>query len=156
MRNIIAGLILLAGIASADESVKINKFTIVSGGAVDMTVLVSLTSTGGRAPALWITHLNGKALTPAEVAKTGKWVAAADVAATLAILDNKAVLASEVAITSPFTAGGWWSDLVVTSTYTNNQGKKEVRTDKIQKPLVIVNRQLSDVLSNLLRQAQGA
>ena len=92
---------------------------------------------------------NGKTLNPAEQVQTQFILQGKLEADARAILDDKALIASEVAW-GEFIPAGTWMNLSIVYEYKKFPGETlEVAKKEIEKPVIIINSQQSDVLREI-------
>ncbi len=147
-------LFFASSLFAASGDITIESFSVVRTGGGDFSTVVRL-DTAGR-PYAYTTSCNFQALPLSEQQKTSFYLSGTEATQALAILKNTAVLATEATVTNPYNAGGTWVNLEVAYSYQEWTGGIKKETSVIQKPLVLINNQLTNVLSSIEESARKA
>jgi hypothetical protein len=140
------------------QGVRVESFSIVQGASNPIEILVDRYA--DDLPRARVVSCAGKTLSAEEAEETAFLLNRDEESASLAILDNRAVLASQVKVENPQNASGYFPpSLVVNFSFEGisySDGFRSVggyNYAKVIRPLVVVDGKISDVVGKIMAQA---
>jgi hypothetical protein len=154
MNSFIIGLVvtlLTSNIALAQAN-KIIDFSLLHEGAGASEVIVKINPKGEVFA--YTKSCLGRQLTANEQKQTQVYFTEDKAAVIMEIFDNKAILAQEIRLFGGI--GGMWFSISLNYMTTDLTGKPVTKTTKIMNPLVLINGQVSPVISEIDQKSQAA